>query len=124
MTHPLRIASMKPKTMILLAVAVGCGLVASYLTSKVLADRGNNQIEVPTTKVLVAKKNLPIGTLVKEPEKYFVEKEMPITVAPKKAIGDLAQLKGRKLTKPISEDVPITDNDLLEMGSDQFSNSI
>jgi len=115
---------MKPKTMILLAVAVGCGLVASYLTSKVLAERGNNPVEVATTKVVVAKKNLPIGMLIKEPEKYFVEKDMPITVAPKKAVNDLTQLKGRKLMKPISDDVPITDNDLLEIGTDQFSQSI
>ena len=30
---------MKPKTMILMVVAVVCGLGASYMTSKLLADR-------------------------------------------------------------------------------------
>ena len=30
---------MKPKTMMLMALAVGCGLAASYMTSRLLADR-------------------------------------------------------------------------------------
>ena len=32
---------MKSKTMILMAVAIGCGLVASYMTSRVIAERGS-----------------------------------------------------------------------------------
>ena len=30
---------MKPKTIILMVVAVSCGLAASYMTSRLLADR-------------------------------------------------------------------------------------
>ena len=32
---------MKPKTLILMVVAVTCGLGASYMTSRLLAERGN-----------------------------------------------------------------------------------
>ena len=56
---------MKPKNMILLAVAIGCGLGASYLTSQLLANR---EKVVPNVKVLVAKKRLPGYTLIKDPE--------------------------------------------------------
>ena len=35
------IAPMKPKTLILMVVAVTCGLGASYMTSRLLAERGN-----------------------------------------------------------------------------------
>ena len=38
---------MKPKNMILLVVAIGCGLTASYLTSQLLANREKT---VPTIK--------------------------------------------------------------------------
>src|SRR5713226_303666 len=61
------------KTMILMVVAVGCGLVASFLTSRLLAERGNSGPVM--VKRLVAKKNLALGTVIKDPEKYFVEKE-------------------------------------------------
>ena len=31
---------MKPRTMILLVVAIVCGLAASYMTNRLLADKG------------------------------------------------------------------------------------
>lgn len=52
---------MKPRTMILMVVAIGCGLGASYMTSKLLAER-NQQVEAePTVPVLVARCASPAG---------------------------------------------------------------
>lgn len=53
---------MKSKTVILMVVAVVCGLAASYMTSRLLADR-NEKI-----KVLVAKRKFNRWTHVKNPD--------------------------------------------------------
>ena len=65
---------MKPKTMILMVVAVSCGLGASYMTSRLLADR-DHQVEKVT--ILVAKKALNMGDTIKAPDDWFIEKEVP-----------------------------------------------
>src|SRR5262249_35000849 len=104
---------MKPKTLILLAVAIGCGLVSSYLTSKLLADPGaTNDQQTEVVTVLAAKRNLFLGTVIKAPEKLFVEKEVPKTVAPKKGYSSFDEIKNLKLVKPISEDAFITKDDV------------
>src|ERR1700730_13178788 len=113
---------MKSKTVILMVVAVGCGLVASFLTSRLLADRGPTGPEM--VKRLVAKKNLALGTVIKEPEKYFVEKEFPVDSAPKRGFESFDAIKNRKLTKPISEDAPITNDDVLEGAGGSFAQAI
>jgi pilus assembly protein CpaB len=115
---------MKPKTMILLAVAIGCGLVASYLTSKVLADRSTGEPQVEMVKVLAAKRNLGLGTVIKDPEKFFEEKEVPKGSAPKKGFSSFADIKNQKLVKPVSEDAFITKDDVMDTGSDIFIQSI
>ena len=63
---------MKPKTMILMVVAIGCGLGASYMTSRLLAERGQHQ-EIRTVTVMVAKKNLEMGTSLKTAAELFDE---------------------------------------------------
>jgi pilus assembly protein CpaB len=115
---------MKPKTMILLAVAIGCGLVASYLTSKVLADRGSGEQQVEMVTVLAAKKNLGMGTVLKDPEKFFIEKEIPKSAAPKKGFTSFDDIKNLKLVKPVSEDAFITKDDIMDSGSDIFIQNI
>jgi pilus assembly protein CpaB len=110
------------KTMILMVVAVGCGLVASFLTSRLLAERGNSGPVM--VKRLVAKRNLALGTVIKDPEKYFVEKEFPEDSAPKKGYDNFDAIKNQKLTKPVSEDAPITKDDILEGAGASFAQAI
>ena len=98
---------MKSKTMILMVVAVGCGLVASFLTSRLLAERNNAGGPV-MEKYLVAKKNLQIGTVIKDPEKFFVEKDFPESSAPRKGFKSFEEIRNLKLSKPVSEDAPLT----------------
>jgi pilus assembly protein CpaB len=110
---------MKPKTMILMVVAVVCGLVASYLTSRMLAQNKDTGSEEEKVKVLVAKQKIPMGTKIKEPEKLFIEKEFTKGTEPKHAITSYDQLRDKSLNKTISAEVHVTPDDLLkkeEMG--------
>jgi len=104
---------MKPKTMVLMMVAVGCGLVASYMTSKLIADRGSGEPEQPRVKVLVAKKKLKALTNLAKPEELFAEKELPQDVVPKKAVKGFEELKDKRLNKPMSEESIVTTDDLI-----------
>ncbi len=94
---------MKPKTMMLMVVAVGCGLAASYMTSRLLAERSNAPAEEQKIKVLMAKTKVPAWVLIKEPEKYFEEKELPESAAPKKAFKEFKDVKDQRLNQALSE---------------------
>ena len=104
---------MKPKTMILMVVAVACGLGASYMTSRLLADRGKAQADVPTVPVLVAKVRVPSWQPIKDPEKFFEIRQYPEDVAPKKAIGELEKVKDQRLRTFLDADKPLTQDDLV-----------
>jgi pilus assembly protein CpaB len=94
---------MKPKTMMLMVVAVGCGLAASYMTSRLLADRSAVPAEEPKVKVLAAKIKVPAWVLIKDPEKYFEEKELPESAAPKKALKEFKDVQDQRLSQALSE---------------------
>jgi pilus assembly protein CpaB len=104
---------MKPKTMILMVVAVGCGLGASYMTSKLLAERNKAPVETPMVPVLVAKERIPAWQPIKEPERLFEIKQYPQDVAPPKAVGSFEELKDQQLNKPLDAGKPLTVQDLL-----------
>jgi len=106
---------MKSKTMILMVLAIGCGLVASILTSRMLAQQGQGETEKVT--VLVAKQKIALGQSLKEPEKFFVEKQFLKGTEPKGAITKFEDLKGRRLSKPLGVDVHVTPEDLDESSS-------
>jgi len=102
---------MKPKNVILLLVALGCGLGASYLTSQLLANREKT---VPTVKLLVAKKRMPAFALIKDPEALFAEKEFPENVAPKKAVMAFADVKDKRTNKVLNEEEVLLSDDLAD----------
>jgi pilus assembly protein CpaB len=102
---------MKPKTMILVVVAIGCGLVASYMTSRVLSDRGT-PVEEEKVSILVAKQNLSMGLFIKEPEKYFEDKEFTKGQEPRKALKTFDEVKDRRLNKALSAEQFVTADDL------------
>src|SRR5262249_8073624 len=101
------------KTLILVVVAVGCGLVASYMTSKLLAERRSGEPQEEKVDIVVSKTKVPKWTLLKEPEKYFEVMQRSKSEAPKgKFISDLRELKDKPLnrefkpaTHPSPEDV-------------------
>src|SRR6516225_4321337 len=101
---------MKPKTLILMIVAIGCGLVASYMTSRVLSDRPT-QTEEEKVTILVAKQNLSMGLFIKEPEKYFEDKEFTKGREPRKALKNFDEVKDRRLNKALSAEQFVTADD-------------
>jgi len=112
---------MKSKTLILMVVAVVCGLVASYLTSRMLAQNSSAAVDVPTVKVLVARQKIQWGTKIKEPEKLFVEKEFPQGSEPKKAFTSFDQLKDKVLNKTIGAEVHVTSDDVMKKEDSDLS---
>jgi pilus assembly protein CpaB len=102
---------MKAKTLVLMFVAIGCGLVASYMTSRVIAER-NPPADQEKVTVLVAKKNVSIGTLLKDPEDLFEEKAFTKGEEPKKAIRTFDELREHRLNKPITAEQFVTADDL------------
>jgi pilus assembly protein CpaB len=108
---------MKPKTLILMVVAIACGLVASYMTSRVIADRSDKPTDEKVT-VLVARKNIPMGTLVKDPEQWFEEKQFTKGEEPKKAIRSFDELKDKRLNKPLSAEQFVTPDDMASKEQD------
>jgi pilus assembly protein CpaB len=106
---------MKPKTMMLMVVAIGCGLAASYMTSKLLAERSATPTEEPKVLVLVAKSRVPAWLILKEPEKYFEEKEVPETVAPKRALREMSKVKDQRLVQALSEGEYVMEDKLVNV---------
>lgn len=94
---------MKPKTMMLMVVAIGCGLAASYMTSRLLAERNNAVVEEEKVSVLTAKIKVPAWVLIKDPEKYFEQKEVPVSIAPKKGLKEFKDVKDQRLSQGLSE---------------------
>jgi Flp pilus assembly protein CpaB len=109
---------MKPKTMILMAVAIVCGLGASYMTSRLLADREEAPpaAEPPPERVtfLVAKVNLDHGAALKNPQEMFVEKSANKDDAPKDTVTELKVLKGKFLKRGLRKGDHITSEDLVD----------
>jgi pilus assembly protein CpaB len=104
---------MKPKTLMLVVVAVGCGLVASYMTSRLLAERSSGPPPEPRVEVLVAKTTVPAWVPIKDPDKYFVIKEVPESAVPKKALREMKDVKDQRLMTPLSEDDYVVQDKLI-----------
>jgi pilus assembly protein CpaB len=102
---------MKPKTLILMIVAVSCGLGASYMTSRLLADR---QGEVEKVSILVAKKTLSMGDMIKIPEDMFDEKLFAKGEEPKQALVEFEKVKGRQLKRSLRPGDFVTVDDLVD----------
>jgi pilus assembly protein CpaB len=111
---------MKPKTMILMVVAVVCGLGASYMTSQLLAQRDETPAEAPVVEkvtLLVARKNVDLHTaLRKKPEDFFEKKQFVVEDAPKDALtpDDLSKLKDKFLKRGLRKGDHLFADDLMD----------
>src|SRR5260370_14647090 len=105
---------MKAKTMILLVVAVACGLVASYMTSKLLADRNNTPPPENNVNVVFAKKRVQQYTFIKKPDDLFDVRPAPEGPMTAKAVKSLDELQGKKLNKTLGEDSIVKVDDLIK----------
>jgi pilus assembly protein CpaB len=112
---------MKPKTIALMVVAGVCGLGASIMTSRILAERNNQPAPEAKVKVLRAKTRVPAFQVIKEPEKYFEQVEVAEGQF-RKALSDFNDVKGQRLKLTLNEESVVTKEDLL--GTDFASLSL
>jgi Flp pilus assembly protein CpaB len=105
---------MKPKTMILMGLAIVCGLGASYMTSRLLAERQVTDEE--KVKILVAKRVLSVGERLTKPEDCFEVKEVSRDSEPPDAIKDLDALKNKIMKQSRNRGDHVTPANLWEGG--------
>ncbi|MBX9624121.1 MAG: Flp pilus assembly protein CpaB, partial [Gemmataceae bacterium] len=103
---------MKQKNLVLMVVAVGCGLAAAFLTAQMSAKPA----AVETVDLLVAAKDLPIGTVLTKEKLDTLTKKKAVSrdAVPAKAIDSLDELADKRLTRTIRADEGFTPADLLK----------
>jgi Flp pilus assembly protein CpaB len=113
---------MKPKTLVLMVVAVTCGLGASYMTSRLLAERSTDDAE--KTPVLVARKQIDNGVAIKVPQDMFEEKLFVKGEEPRDALAKLDDLKGRVMKRTLRVGDFIRADDMLDSKDPQSTFSV
>jgi pilus assembly protein CpaB len=98
---------MKSKTMILLLVAVVCGLGAAFMTSRLLADRNER------VAILVAKQKFSPWTVIRNPEEQFELEERLRNEVPKNAVLKFEAVKDHLLIKGLDKGDPVVAENLL-----------
>ncbi|MBN9523842.1 Flp pilus assembly protein CpaB [bacterium] len=104
---------MKQKNLILMVVAVGCGLVAAFLTSQM-----NAKATVETVDVVVAASDIPVGVGIGKDDlpKYLKRKTLPKDAVPADIVENPEELVDRRLIRPIRADETISRKDLMKGG--------
>jgi pilus assembly protein CpaB len=105
---------MRPKSLLLLALALGCGLVASIGISQVMDHNGNNQAKLEMVPIYVALHNINLGDPIDA--KMLSLQEWPKDKVPHGAISTLEGLQGRRPRTTIIEGEPILEGKLLAHG--------
>jgi pilus assembly protein CpaB len=102
---------MKQKNLVMLGVAVGCGLVAAIAVAKLSA--GSSRAP-DTIKVLVAKKDLPVQTKLdsKELDNLLTWADMPRGLVPADAVSSLDDVKDKELNRTLKTGNPVAYSDL------------
>jgi Flp pilus assembly protein CpaB len=104
---------MKQKNLVLMVVAVGCGLVAAFLTSQMSAKPA-----VETVDVVVAAADIPVGVGIGKDDlpKYLKTKKLPKDVVPADIVENPEELVDKRLIRPIRADETISRKDLMKGG--------
>ena len=100
---------MKQKNIILMVVAVGCGLVAALLTSQMSAKP-----KTETVDVIVAQKDLPVGTMITKEDlpKVVKFKKMSKEALPPLLVVAEEELVGKRLARAVRVDETFNPQDL------------
>jgi pilus assembly protein CpaB len=104
---------MRPKSLVLLALALGCGLIASIGISQVL-DGSNRPAAVETAPIYVALQNINVGDPLTD--KMVSLEEWPKDKVPLGAITKWEELEDRRPRSNIYQGEPILNNKLLARG--------
>src|SRR5262245_53964786 len=95
---------MKPQTLIMLVVAVGCGLAAMVMTQRFLTAPTVEKPKGP--QVVVAAADVKSGEKINEAVIKTVE--LPPDVSPANAIHDPKEILGRSVRYPIAANEAVT----------------
>lgn len=100
---------MKQKNVILMVVAVGCGLVAALLTSQMSAKP-----KAETVDVIVAAKDLPVGTMITKEDlpKILKTRKLPKDALPPVFVQTEDELVGKRLGRAVRVDETFNPMDL------------
>jgi pilus assembly protein CpaB len=104
---------MRPKSLILLALALGCGLVASIGISQVM-DKNGGPKATETVPIYVALHNINLGDPIEAG--MLSLQEWPKDKVPRGVISKLTDIEGRRPRTAIIEGEPILEGKLLAQG--------
>lgn len=103
---------MRPKSLLLLTLALGCGLVASIGISQVLDRKGGRpQAQQQTEAIYIAKVDINLGDGITE--ELLVLEDWPSDKVPSGAIRKLENIKGRRPRTKIYKGEPILEAKLI-----------
>ena len=105
---------MRPKSLILLALALGCGLVAATGMSQLLDSKNNQPAVVETVPIYVALQNINLGDPIDD--SMVLLEEWPKDKVPVGAITSWEELEDRRPRAVIFEGEPLMDGKLLTKG--------
>jgi pilus assembly protein CpaB len=105
---------MRPKSLLLLGLALGCGLVASIGISQVMEHNSRPQAKLETVPIYVAVHNINLGDPIDD--KMVSLQEWPKGKVPHGALSTLEELQGRRPRTAIFEGEPILEGKLLARG--------
>lgn len=98
---------MRPKSLILLVLAIGCGLVASVGISQVIEKQKNGGEKIEMEDIYVAQQDIEWGVLI-TPE-LLKQEAWPKDKIPHGAIRDLVEVEERRAKTAIYTDEPVLD---------------
>lgn len=105
---------MRPKSLALLALAMGCGLAASIGISQVMDANRRNVGDLETTPIYIALTNINLGDPISGG--MIGLEEWPRNKVPPGAIGDIEELEGRRARTTIISGTPVLEQQLLAVG--------
>jgi Flp pilus assembly protein CpaB len=107
---------MQSKSLILLVVALGCGVVASIGITRVMASRSTAPAaqEMETQPVFVVKEDIPLGNALTA-EKLKLE-QWPKGKVPEGVLGNLEDIEGRRPKAKLFAGEPVLEVKLLSKG--------
>jgi pilus assembly protein CpaB len=110
---------MRPKSLALLLLALGCGLVASIGITEVMSRRSVDQATAPSEmqSIFVAMNDIPLGDLL-TPQILKLE-QWPRDKVPHGAISRIEDVEGRRARTKLYAGEPILENRLLGKGASE-----
>jgi pilus assembly protein CpaB len=102
---------MRTKSLVLLVLALGCGLVASIGISQIIEQNKNSPVATETEAILVAMKPITAQEQLKA-ENVKLE-QWPKNLIPPKALTKIEEIEGRRVRHSLAPGEPILQNKLV-----------